>query len=414
MTEVGWSSASGCPMRDLDPADALDAILGSTSDVTAKASEFARALDLGDVTERDASCEFAPDAWRQCAEFGVQGLNIPVAYGGTHAQPLTALLTFEGLGSGCRDHGLVYALGSQVWSIQDALVRFGSDDQRTKYLPDLAAGRSIGAFAMTEAEVGSDPAAISTTARRVDGGYRLDGTKTFITLAPVADVALVFASTDTVRGRWGITAFLVDLDQPTVRRSVNRPKTGMRTTPFGDLTFHDCHVPVEMRLGPEGAGFSIFTAATETERSNIWAGQLGVMHRQLESCIQFASTRRIAGKSIGDHQAVAHRVVDMKLRYETSRLLMYKAAIARARGEQSTLLASLAKLHAAESAVASGLDAVRLFGARGYVVEFEVERDLRDAIGGLTYSGTSEVQRNVVARLLGLGRRMTTRTGESQ
>ena len=216
--------------------------------------------------------------------------------------------------------------------------------------------------------------------------------------------ALVFASTDTSRGRWGITAFLVDLQQPAVQRSANRAKTGMRTTPFGDLSFESCFVPTAMRLGPEGAGFSIFTAATEIERSNIWAGQLGALRRQLETCIQFASTRRIAGRLIGDHQAVAHRIVDMKLRYETSRLLMYKAAIARARGEQSTLLASSAKLHAAESAVQSGMDAVRLFGTRGYVVEFQVERDLRDAIGGLTYSGTSEVQRNVVARLLGLGR----------
>ena len=175
-------------MRELDPSDALNAILGVASDVTLRAHEFASELDLGNVIQRDASCEFASDAWRRCAEFGVQGLNVPAAYGGADTDPLTALLTFEGLGSGCTDHGLVYALGSQVWSIQDAIVRFGSADQQQRYLPGLAAGDRIGAFAMTESNAGSDPAAISTTAHRVDGGYRLDGTKTFITLAPVADV----------------------------------------------------------------------------------------------------------------------------------------------------------------------------------------------------------------------------------
>ena len=262
----------------------------------------------------------------------------------------------------------------------------------------------LGAFAITEPDSGSDVYAMASTALPDgDGRYRLSGHKAYLTFGSRCDVVVVFASTNPDAGRWGVSAFLVPTEREGVERTGNREKMGMRTTPFGDIVFHDVALSDADRIGPEGAGASIFHTVLERERAFVFAAQIGAMERQLDRSIAYAKTRRQGGRPIGDYQAVSHRIVDMKVRHETARLFLYKAAMLECRGHPITMAAGLSKLVASEHAIASGVDAIRNHGAIGFVSEYEVDRDLRDAVGGPVYSGTSDIQRNIVARLLGLG-----------
>lgn len=364
--------------------------------------DFARAHLLDDVIERDRDSEFSRRWWKKCAEFGIQGLPIPQAYGGAEADILTTMLTMEGLGYASRDMGLIFGLNAQLWSVQMPLLAFGTQDQKQKYLPGLCKGELIGAHGMSEPDSGSDAYALRTRAKKVDGGYVLKGTKTFVTNAPVADIALVFATVDPDRGMWGVTSFIVEMDTEGFRVGKPIEKMGLRTSPMAELVFEDCFVPEEARLGREGAGAKIFGSSMEWERSCILAAQVGAMERQLEGSIKYAREREQFGQPIGKFQAVAHRLVDMKLRLETSRLLLYKVAWLKKEGKPAAMEAALAKLHLSETFVNSSLDAIQVHGGYGYTTEFEIERDLRDAVGGMLYSGTSEIQRNIIARLLGL------------
>jgi alkylation response protein AidB-like acyl-CoA dehydrogenase len=308
----------------------------------------------------------------------------------------------EGLGYACRDNGLPFALASQMWSVQAALLRFANDEQKGRYLPGLCSGQTIGAFGITESESGSDTYALQTLAEKSDSGYVLNGRKRYVTLAPVANMAVVFATRDPSLGRWGISAFIVDQSTPGFRTSDVVDKMGLRSCPMGELILEDCAVPHAQMLGPEGAGASIFATAMESERGYIFACQLGAMQRQLEEAVRYARDRKQFGQNIGRFQSVSNRLADMKLRLEASRLLLFKAAWLDASGQPSAMDAALAKLQLSEAFVASSMDAIRTHGARGFVTEFEVERDLRDGVGGLLYSGTSDIQRNIVARLLGI------------
>lgn len=364
--------------------------------------DFAEAELNHNLIENERNGVFPWEAWRKCADFGLQGLAIPPEYGGSGTDILTTVLLLEGLGYGCRDNGLPFSLNSQMWSTQPAILKFGSEAQKRKYLPPLCRGEIVGAFGITEPDSGSDSYAMQTVAEKRAGGYVLNGHKAYITCAPVAEVVVVFATINPELGRWGITGFLVERETPGFRTSPVRDKMGMRTTPMGDLIFEDCFIPTENRLGPEGAGVSLFTTAMESERGYIFASQLGRMARQLEENIAYARQRRQFGQPIGKFQAVSSRIADMKLRLETARMLMYKVAWLESQGKPLLLEAAMAKLYLSEMFVQSSLDAIRTHGAKGYVTEFEIERDLRDAVGGLIYSGTSDVQRNIIARLLGL------------
>jgi alkylation response protein AidB-like acyl-CoA dehydrogenase len=255
---------------------------------------------------------------------------------------------------------------------------------------------------MTEPDSGSDAYSLKTRAVRCDGGYLLNGTKMFVTNAPVADLALVFATTDPGKGVWGITAFIVENGTPGYSVSRDIEKMGLRTSPMGELVLQDCFVPQENRLGAEGIGSRIFNNSMEWERSCILASHLGTMERQLEKSIQYARDRVQYGQPIGKFQSVSNRIVDMKVRLETARLLLYKVAWLKKMGKSAVMEAAMAKLHLSECFVQSSMDAIRTLGGYGYMTEFEVERDLRDAIGGTIYSGTSDIQRNIIARLLGL------------
>lgn len=363
--------------------------------------EFARSELGSDLVKRDEELDFDPEMWRRCADFGILESNVPVEYGGQGRDLVTSIAIMEALGYGCDDNGLTLALNGQMWAVQEPIQQFGTDEQKKRYLPLLTSG-GCGAHAMSEPGSGSDTFALQTTAERTEGGYVLNGTKVYIGLGPVCDVALVFASTDPSVGRWGVTAFLVDADSPGFIKGSNRPTMGLRTGPFGDLTFEDCFVPESARLGPEGAGASIFTKSMDWERSFIFASHVGSMARQLDDAVEYARTRHQFGEPIGKFQSVSNRIADMRLRLETSRLLLYKAAWLIDQAESAQMTSALANLHVAESFVASSTDAVRIHGAKGYVSEYGVERDLRDALGGVIYSGTSDVQRQVIARLLGL------------
>lgn len=371
---------------------------------TATSEWAAEHLARRDRVRADRESEFSEEDWHRCAERGLLGVMVPESMGGQGLDLADALLTLEGLGHGCRDNGLSFAIGSQILSTQDALVRFGSDEQRARWLGPMLRGEVHGAFAMTEADSGSDAYSMTSRAtRREDGTYVLDGSKAHITLGPRCDVVIVFAVTDPGAGAFGISAFVVPTDLPGVEQTPNHEKMGMRTTPFGDLTFRDVELPAEALLGREGAGASIFNAVLLVERSFVFTTQLGAMQYQLERAGAYARRRHQGGQPIGRHQAVGHRLADIKLQHETARLFTYRAAIAHLTGDETMMTAALTKIVAAEAGIAAARDAALVHGATGYVSSYEIERDLRDAIGGAVYSGTTDIQKNIVARLLGIG-----------
>ena len=364
--------------------------------------EFARTELNENVVERDKNSEFSIEDWLKCARFGIQGLCIPEEYGGQGQDLLTTILVLEGLGYGCEDNGLTVALNGQMWSVQEPLLFFGSKIQKEKYLPGLCSGELLGAHGMTEPASGSDAFSLKTRAEEQDGGYILNGSKTMISLAPVCDLAVVFATTDFKLGQWGISAFLVDKGMPGFRLSRSWEKMGLRTVPTGELILDDCFVPEENRLGPVGAGVSIFNGSMEWERSFIFASHIGAMERQLEKAISFAKERRQFGQPIGKFQSVSNRIAAMKLRLETARLHLYKAAWLKEHDKPAAMQAAMTKLYISEAYVRSSLDAISIHGSRGYLTEMEIERDLRDATGGVLYTGTSDIQRVLIAWLLGL------------
>jgi hypothetical protein len=367
----------------------------------AEIARFARQELNSGVIERDRAEAFPREAWEKCARFGVQGLPFPREYGGGEADIVTAMLAMEGLGYGCRDAGLIFSINAQMWAVQMPITMFGSDAQKRRYLPRLCSGESIGAHGMSEPDSGSDAMSLSTTVVRKADRWVLNGAKTFVTNAPVADVFVVFATADPGKGFLGVTAFLVERGQPGLS---TRPigKMGLRTSPMGEVVLENCELPDDALLGAVGQGSKIFNASMEWERACILASNAGAMERQLEACIEYAQTRKQFKRPIGKFQSVSNRIVDMKVRLETSKLLLYRVAWLKQAGQDATMDAAIAKLYLSEAWVQSCLDAVQIHGGYGFTTEFELERDLRDSIGGRIYSGTSEMQRNIIASRLGL------------
>jgi alkylation response protein AidB-like acyl-CoA dehydrogenase len=371
-------------------------------ELKAAAVAFAgRELDQ-DLAKREEAGEFSPQAWHACARFGIQGLPVPTELGGGGADILTTVLVMEALGYGCHDNGLIFSLNAQMWSLELPLVKFGTPAQQQAYLPGLMSGDLIGVHAMTEPDSGSDAFSMRTRAERQGDSYVLNGTKLYITNAPVSDVVLVFASHPGKPKLAGISAFLVDKRTPgfTVSRSLE--KMGLRTSPMGEVVLADCVVPAGNRLGPEGAGMAIFNSSMVWERSCILASALGTMQRQLEACVSYGRTRKQFGQAIGKFQGVADKVADMYLRLEAARLLVYQAAWLGQQGSPALAEAAAAKLFTSEAWVQSSLDAIQVHGAYGYMKESGIERDLRDAVASTIYSGTSEIQRVILSRMLGL------------
>jgi alkylation response protein AidB-like acyl-CoA dehydrogenase len=364
---------------------------------------FARDKLNGDVMTRDRDQIFRRELWQACAEMGLTGLPVPEAYGGSGLDPLSTAIALEALGYGCEDSGLVFSICAHLLACVVPVWKFGTEEQKRRYLPGFCNGRLIAANAMSEPGSGSDAFALRTRAEPAGRGFRINGTKTFISNGPVAEVALVFAVTDAAKGYYGgITAFLVDSTTPGYRVGQKFEKMGLRTSPIGELVFEDMVVPETAVLGGVGAGAGLFIHAMDWERACLFAGHIGTMERLLEKTVAYARTRRQSGQAISKYQAVSHKIADMKVQLEAARLLTYKAASNLDRSRSVSLDASVSKLFVSESLVRTALDAVQVFGGYGFLSEVEVERALRDAVGSRLYSGTSEIQRNIIAGWLGL------------
>jgi alkylation response protein AidB-like acyl-CoA dehydrogenase len=376
-----------------------------------QAVHFGRdALD-GGVVDDDTSGRFPSEKWRLLADWGYFGLAVPEALGGGGADPMTGLVISEGLGEGCQDFGLLFSASVQAWVVIVALLRYGTEDQLAQHLPGLVAGTTVGALAITEPDSGSDAMALRTTARQVDGGWLLRGRKAYITNAPIADLVVCFASTGSEQLFGGVSAFLVETSSAGVHRGAVEQKMGLRTSPLGELAFDDAFVPTSGLLGKLGRGIAVFQEVMAWERTWLTALQVGSLQRLLDETKAYAKQRKAFGTAIAGHQSVANRIVDMHLRLEAGRLLVYRAASAIAAGRPAGNEAALAKLWMSESSLASSLDSLQMHGGSGYMTCSGVERRVRDAAGSQIYSGTSEMMRGLVAEGLGLHGRATTAVG---
>jgi alkylation response protein AidB-like acyl-CoA dehydrogenase len=366
------------------------------------AIEFAeKALNKG-AKEREKNREFNQDGWEKCADFGVQGLSMPERFGGLGMDIMTCVVTMEALGYACRDSGLLFAINSHIWTCESPILKFGSDYQKDKYLPGLCNGTLKGGHAMTEPDSGSDAFSMKCKAEKKGDRYIINGTKMFITNAPIADLLLVFAVTDPKKGFAGVSAFIVEKGFPGF--SVGKPLElmGLKTSPIGEVVLQDCEVPEENLLGKEGAGGAIFNSEMEWERSCLFATHVGAMAKDLEDCIRHVNERQQFGKPIGKNQAVSHKIADMHVRLELSRLALYKVAWLKSQGKRAPVESAIAKLFVSESYVQNCMEALQIHGAYGYSTEMDFEKNLRDSIAGKIYSGTSEIQKNIIASLLGL------------
>jgi alkylation response protein AidB-like acyl-CoA dehydrogenase len=373
----------------------------------AAAFEFGQSLNAG-ALEDDRAGRFREDKWERLAEWGYLGLCAPKQFGGAGADPLTGLLVTEALAESCQDGGLLFSAAVQAWVVMPALLRHGSEEHKRRYLPALVDGSSIGAIAITEPEAGSDAFAMRTRATSAEGGFSLHGRKTMVTNGPVADVVVCFAATGDGAAAsqapllGGTSVFVVDTATPGVERSRSIEKMGLRTSPLGDLVFEGAFVPENQVLGRLGAGLLVFNDVIEWERIWLSALQLGALQRDLDQARSYARERKAFGAPIASFQSVANRIVDMKVRLEASRWLLYHAAWTKTHKGRALAESAIAKLSASEAALESSLDALQVHGGYGYMTESGLERRVRDAVGSRIYSGTSEMQRVVLSRALGL------------
>ncbi len=355
------------------------------------------------VSERDHTQTFPHELWRKCGEMGLQGLPVPEEYGGVGLDPLSTAVALEAFGYGCHDGGLIFAVCAHLLACVVPIWKHGDEEQKRRYLPELSDGRLIAVNAMTEPETGSDAFAMAARAVPDGDGFRISGRKTFASNGPVADVALVYAVVEKSEGgKGGLTGFLVEKGTPGFQVGQTFEKMGLRTAKIGELVFEESWVPKSAVIGGVGGGATVFSQSMDWERALLVATHLGTMQRILEAAVQYARIRKAFGKPIGKFQAVSHRLVDMRVQLEAARLLTYKAASQLEVSREVQMDSAIAKLYVSEAFIANALDTVRTFGGYGFMKEYEVERTLRDAIGGVLYSGTSDMQRNVIAGWLGL------------
>jgi alkylation response protein AidB-like acyl-CoA dehydrogenase len=364
--------------------------------------EFARKRLSPGARERDAEGRFDRGLWDEAAAFGLAGLPIPEAWGGSGLDAVETMQVVEALGKGCEDGGLVFSLCAHMFASAVPLWRSKASSHHERYLRDIAAGKLICANGTTEPSAGSDVYAMKSTAKRVGDEYVLDGEKCFITNAPVADLFLIYAATAPERGFLGVSAFLMPRDTPGLRVVPEHSKTGLRTSPWGTVYLEECRVPTSARVGPEGAGAMLFAESMVWERGCLFAYYVGAMERVLERCVEHARTRVQFKQKIGAFQAVSGRLVDMKLRLETSRLLLYRAGELHRAGKRCDEAVALSKLWISEAAVQTGLDAIQIFGASGMAPDTGIDALLRDAVPSRIFSGSSEIQRAMIAKMMGL------------
>lgn len=342
------------------------------------------------------------EGWRRAAEFGFLGLSVPEAHGGLGFDALRTAHLVEAMGRGCPDLGLVFSAMAQLFACAMPIAESGNEEQKRTWLPRLCDGSVIGANAISEAEAGSDVFALRTRAEADGDGFVINGTKAYVTNGPVADLFLVYASTTPRGGFLGISAFLVEADRPGVRKGQPFDKSGLRNSPTSAVYFEDCRVPRSALLGPANQGARVFTRSMHWERGCLFAAYLGAMERVLAETVEYARQRKQFRRPIGKQQAVSHRLVDMRSRLDSARLLLYRACWKMARGEDASLEVALSKVAVSEAAVSLGEDAIQLHGGMGVLEETGLTRFLADALPSRIFSGTNEIQREIAASRMGL------------
>jgi alkylation response protein AidB-like acyl-CoA dehydrogenase len=366
------------------------------------AVEFASRKVADGVIVRDRDRLFSRELWDACAEFGLQGLIVPPEFDGAGHDLLSAIAVLEGIGSGALDNGLVFSVTAHIASCAGPLIEFGSDEQRQEWLPRLAEGSAIGATGVTEPDSGSNALGLETTATEDGTDWVLNGSKTFVTNAPIADLFVIYARTGGA-GFAGISCFLVPKEAEGLTVGPPIEKMGLRTSPMAQVFLEDCRVQASAVVGGIGSGAMVFNQTMDIERLLVMAPAIGVMERIIERCVTHARQRKAGSVAIGKHQSISHRIADMELDLEAARLLLYRAAWHRMHRGSATRESALAKLALSEAYVECCRNAVQVFGGYGYMVEYELERELRDALATTVYVGTSEIQRNLIAGMRGLG-----------
>jgi len=351
--------------------------------------------------EADLKGEFSFEIWRKLASFGILGLPLPEEFGGSAANILTCCLAGEALGHAGVDGGSLLAWGAHTYLCAHNIYAFGTEDQKRKYVPKLASGDWIGCMGLTEPGAGSDAASLSTTAVKKGDRYVLNGSKTFITNAPVADVMVVFANVNKARKHEGITAFIIEKGTPGLTTGKPFHKMGCKCSSTSEIFLADCEVPEENILGGEGKGWFIALSGVEWDRCTLLSPMLGAAINNLESCARYANERHQFGRPIRNFQAIQHRIADMKVFVEAVRLAVYRVASAKDNGQMlNPLQAAVSKVYAGDRGFDMASEAVQIFGGYGFMHEYPVERNFRDsklaAIGG----GTSDIMRMIVSRIM--------------
>ncbi|MBB0242733.1 acyl-CoA dehydrogenase family protein [Streptomyces alkaliphilus] len=345
---------------------------------------------------------FPWDLWKRVRESGMLGLPFDPARGGAGLDLPTTMFLLEALGQGCRDGGLSFSVATTICSTGVPVQHFGTDAQQDRYLRRLCAGELIGAHAISEPDTGSDALSMRTRAVRDGDHFVLNGSKSFVTNGPVADVVVVYARTRPEGGPLGITAFLVDTDTPGFSTGQPLKKMGLTSSPMSELYFDDLRVPADRVLGGVGRGYLLLEHVMKWEILCSFIINIGEMQHRFDRCLEHARTRVQFGKPIGSYQAISHKLVDMRIRLETARRWLYDTADRLAAGQDVTEDVAISKLLTSEANVASGLAAIQIFGGNGYMSEYGLDRELANAVAGTIYSGTTEIQYNRISSVLGL------------
>ncbi|MFL5930394.1 MAG: acyl-CoA dehydrogenase family protein [Gaiellaceae bacterium] len=376
----------------------FETLTGEQLEIRELVRTLARERIAARAAEIDESHEFPWDIVELYREHGLFGLFFDESYGGLGTGTLLALIAIEEVSKVCATSGLILAV-QELGSL--GLKLAGSDEQKERYLPRLASGEWLAAYALTESGSGSDSAAMRTTARADNGEYVLNGSKRFITNAEVANLYTVFAKTDPEAGHSGISAFVVEADTPGFEVARLEPKLGIAGSTTGELTFDDARVPAANRLGAEGEGFKIAMRILDRSRPGIGAQGLGLAQGATDYALEYARTRETMGKPIAEHQLIAAKLADMETACEAARGLLYafgQLADAGLDGSELTKASAQAKLFCSDTAMWVTTEAVQILGGYGYIREYPVERMMRDAKITQIYEGTNEIQRLVIAR----------------
>jgi alkylation response protein AidB-like acyl-CoA dehydrogenase len=344
------------------------------------------------LNKEEYNSSFPKELWRKIANFGMLGLTVGEEYGGMGESYLTAAIAFEALGYACKNNGLIFTINNHIWVAQNLIYLYGTERLKDKYVRRMAEGELIGAFALTEAQTGSDAFHMSARAVREGDEFLLTGSKMFISNGPIADIFIVFALTNANK----FTAFVVERNFPGVRTGKDIDKMGLEACPTSELILDNCRVPAENVLGHIDSGANVASAALEWERCYEFAPHVGVMQRIMEKCIEHAGTRRQFKKLLNEYQGVTHKIADMQVCIELSRIMLYKIAWLKDQGKSAYLETSIFKLYLSENYIKTCQNAMQIFGAYGYTREYELEREMRDALASTIYSGTSEIQRNTI------------------